>query len=411
MKAQSPRKKYQSCDLRILETTCQEGWRTTRRLVVSSSASEKKLWCKELFLPLSRVQIRRDGLARQVTIKWSDCSHQLPDQTDGNYNPVYTYVYDDSSPNIALSLSFRNMAAATEFENIVLHLSHAPTHSFTDNNILYNIYPVIDKEPNPKNYKALLFTRSISDWKYSELFYMYRDTDYVYDRHTLRVRFPQVYYTDYISTHVGRLSGPNMDTEAPHFSHCERKLNTTSVQFESEASSFSFMSALTSGHELVFSRRAHSIIKAPGRLLSIGSSKSNKGPPEVQLWRKSSPSSSICLISRWDDRVEDKWISMTIPRSMADGGVGVMGRGGHRDSNRITIEKAPYERGRQIDMAGLIARNPREKENAKKMGSLIIAFETVRGMSCDLLWTFPFLVYCLADIFIVPRSERIRSRA
>ena len=88
MQPMSPRLQYRSCDLRVLETTTTERWRTTRRLVISSSAAEKKPWCTELFLPLSRVQVNRQGLARQAMIKWSDCCHEKSDQTDGNYNTV-----------------------------------------------------------------------------------------------------------------------------------------------------------------------------------------------------------------------------------------------------------------------------------------------------------------------------------
>lgn len=47
----SPRQQFRSCDLRILETTGKEGWRTTRRLVISSSAGEKRPWCTEVFYP------------------------------------------------------------------------------------------------------------------------------------------------------------------------------------------------------------------------------------------------------------------------------------------------------------------------------------------------------------------------
>ena len=90
MKPMAPRQQYRSCDLRVLETTTKEGWRTTRRLVISSSAAEKKPWCTELFLPLSRVQINREGLPRQAVIKWSDCTHEKSDRTDGNYNTVCT---------------------------------------------------------------------------------------------------------------------------------------------------------------------------------------------------------------------------------------------------------------------------------------------------------------------------------
>ena len=88
MKPMSPQQQHRSCDIRVLETTTKEGWRTTRRLVISSSAAEKRPWCIEFFLPLSRVQMTRQDLARQTMIKWSDCTHEKFDRTDGNWNTV-----------------------------------------------------------------------------------------------------------------------------------------------------------------------------------------------------------------------------------------------------------------------------------------------------------------------------------
>lgn len=38
---------FESCDLRVLETTAKQAWKTVRRIVISSSAGEKKYWCKE----------------------------------------------------------------------------------------------------------------------------------------------------------------------------------------------------------------------------------------------------------------------------------------------------------------------------------------------------------------------------
>lgn len=47
LKRLEPPERFLSCDLRVLETTTREGWRTTRRLVISSSAAEKKPWLVE----------------------------------------------------------------------------------------------------------------------------------------------------------------------------------------------------------------------------------------------------------------------------------------------------------------------------------------------------------------------------
>lgn len=129
-----------------------------------------------------------------------------------------------------------------------------------------------------------MLTHTRFDWRYSELFYTFRDTDYVFDRSQLRVRFPQATYIDYISTHVGKLWKPEVK-DRPHFSHCEKRIGHVSLDFETETVAQAFMSALTSGYELLFSRRAHSI-KLPSRFRST---KSNKGNAEVQLWQVGVP--------------------------------------------------------------------------------------------------------------------------
>ena len=363
MKPMNPRQIFRSCDLRVLETTSKEGWRTTRRVVISSSAGEPRPWCTELFLPLSRIQIRREGLARQLTVKWSDCTHEKADKTDGNYNKIYSYVYDDNNPNIALQLLFRNSQDASDFEQTVSRLSFAPIFSTpgTDPRFVYNIS---DAEPNPKNYKALLLTYTRFDWRYSELFYMYRDTDYQFDRSALRVRLPQVYYTDYISTFVDKLYKPP-SADPPRFSHCEKRVGNCPLEFDDEAVIFPFMSALTGNHDLIFSRRAHYITTKPPK--KFGGTKSNKGTAEVQLWLKGN---SVRLVSRWEDKVEDKWMSMQVPRdSLAYS----------RDTNRASLPKIEYDRGRKVDMANLVARDSKDKDMGTKVGPVTIAFESVRG--------------------------------
>ena len=394
MKPMNPRQIFRSCDLRVLETTGKEGWRTTRRLVISSSAGEQRPWCMELFLPLSRVQIRRDGLARQLTMRWSDCTHEKADKTDGNYNKIYSYVYDDSNPNIALQLLFRNSQDATDFEQTILQLSIPPIFSTPSPGPRF-IYNISDTEPNPKNYKALLLTHTRIDWRYSELFYMYRDTDFQFDRSALRVRFPQVYYTDYVSTFVDKLYKPPRD-EPPRFSHCEKLVGNTPLEFDDEIDAFGFMSALTGNHDLIFSRRAHYITNKPPK--KFGSTKSSKGSAEVQLWLKGNV---LRLISRWDDKVEDKWMSVQVSRD---------GLAPSKDTNRAYLPKVEYDRGRKVDMANLVARDSRDKEAGRKTGPVTIAFESVKGG----LWflekiSFRDVRRVIADRVCLNRSRRVRS--
>ena len=340
---------------------------------------------------MSRVQLSRDGISRQILAKWSDCQHETLDKTDGNYNNVYSYYYDDSNPNIAVSLQFRTQADATDFENTILQLNLPPAFKWNTGLDSRYVYNVSDTEPAPKNYKALMVTHTRLSWKYSELFYMYRDTDYQYDHANLRVRFPQVYYTDYISTHVDKLYEPRPG-QPPKFSHCVKKVGNLPLTFDDSDVAKAFMMSLTSGHDLVFSRRAHWITTKPPSRFS--SQKSNKGNAEVQLWRRrhaasdtnTNTTSAMRLVSRWDDHVEDKWLTMGIPRNSTSGG-------GHnaKDSNRAVLPCIEYNRGRLIDMANLVARSPRVAADAKKIGPVTIAFETVRGKFCCPLHALPTL--------------------
>ena len=43
----APEQRFESCDLRVLETTTKQAWETVRRIVISSFAGEKNHWSKE----------------------------------------------------------------------------------------------------------------------------------------------------------------------------------------------------------------------------------------------------------------------------------------------------------------------------------------------------------------------------
>ena len=366
MKPTAPRKMWNSCEMRILEISGKEGWRTTRRLVVTSSAAESQPWCIDFFLPLSGVRIQLDLPTSQVLMKWSDVNHEKPGLTDGSYNKVYTYVYDHNNPNIALSLQFRHAKDAAGFSDTILTLSTPPIYvtPSSEPSPRY-VYDVADTEPDPKEYKALLSHHIRNSWTFSELVYMYSNTDYQYDSSTHRLKLPSVYRTHYISTHVDRLYKPE---KPPTFSYCERRSSSITTEFSTEEAAMGFLSALTKQHALVFSRRANWLTTKPSP--RFGSAKSNKGSCEIQLWRSSSGQTTK-LVSRWDDHVEDKWISLTVPRGAA--------QFGHpRDSNRAVLPKCDYNRGRQIAMAGLTATNPKVSSEWRKQGPVTIAFETVK---------------------------------
>lgn len=374
MKSMNPPLVQRSCEVRILERSFGEAWRSVRRMVISSSAAEKAPRCIEFFMPMGRVQVSRDEHSRQVLIKWSDTCQERSGKTDGNYNPLYSYVYDDNSPNIGLSLNFRSQQVAEEFEKAVLNLSIQPTFSWSQTNSSGLVYDVSDTGAEQKQYKAIQLFRTRLTWKYCDLYYLYRDTDYVYDHSNLRVRFPQINHTDYISSHVDKL----YRADAPVvFSHCAKKLANMQADFSDEATLRSFMSSLTP-YELLFSRRALSLI-AKGKSL-FGSKKSKKGDAEVQIWRKGN---SIQLTARWDDEVPDKWFTMPVVSGKIDPS---------KDSNQAGFPSAEYSRGTMIDLANIVSRSPKSASMARKEGSVTITFKSVRGMCCP--WALFTLLRC-----------------
>ena len=75
-------------------------------------------------------------------------------------------------------------------------------------------------------------------------------------------------------------------------------------------------------------------------------------------------------MSRWDDKVEDKWLSMSVQNGSFKHG---------RDSNRAYAERVESNRGRKINMSQLTAIDPRDRRDERRNGPITIAFETVRG--------------------------------
>lgn len=125
------------------------------------------------------------------------------------------------------------------------------------------------------------------------------------------------------------------------------------------------MTALsTEGNELVFSGRA-SYIATDTSFFRSSKSKS-KGRAEVLLWKRRN---EMRFLSRWGDLVDDKWISMRIDRKDFQYA---------STENKVTFDRAVYQKGTLLDIANLEAVRPKEKERGTKQGSLIVHFESSR---------------------------------
>lgn len=362
MKSLNPPLTVKSCDVRILERSFGEAWRSIRRLVISPSAAEKMPRCLEFFMPLSRVQLSREDVSRQVLLKWSDTCQERSDKTDGNYNTLHSYVYDDSAPNLGIGLHFRTQQDAEEFEKAVLEMNLRPDFAWSQPSSSGCIYDVVDTGTEHKQYKAVALFQNRASWRYSDVYYIYRDADYAYDHSTLRVRFPRVYYADYVSTHVDQL----YHAEFPvGFSHCEKKSGETVIEFNDESVSRSFMSALSPLYELLYSRRIQSL--SSKSKIPFGPKTSGKGGAEIQLWGRGN---TFQLAARWDDSIPDKWFTMALEPDCFDK---------TNEGLRVSFPRLSYSRGTSLDMMNIMARSPKTTKLSVREGAISILFQAAQG--------------------------------
>jgi hypothetical protein len=379
MKPMNPPVIVKSCEVRILERSFGEAWRSIRRMVVSSSAAEKAPQTIELFMPLSRVQIKRENVSRQVLLQWSDTCQARSDKTDGNYNVLHSYVYDDSAPNLGVGIHFRTQQAAEDFEKAVLD-THLPSDfAWSQPSSSGRIYDVVDAGIQHKQYKAVSIYRNRASWRYSDLYFIYRDADYTFDHSSLSICFPRVYFTDYISTHVDQLCHPENPVT---FSHCDKKTSQMTIEFNNELVARSFLSSLSPLYDLLYSSRIQSISTRTKSFL--GFQKPDKGGAEVQLWRRGR---TFQLAARWDDSVPDKWLTISLPSEFIDSS---------KDNNRVIFPRLPYIRGTTLDMMNIMARSPKNSNVRNKEGAVSILFQTSKGElgQCKLRFTsFPNLLW------------------
>lgn len=307
-------------------------------------------------------------------VKWSDCTYETTG-TDGNYNKVYSYIYRERTPNVVISLRFRNVGDAGDFETAILTLPSTPIFSWpSTTSPTHFVHTVSDTGEDAKNYRAVLLIRTRSEWRFSVLLYVYRDTDFHFPLATKQsqLQFHQAYYTHYVSNHFGHTFLPK---EPPHFEQCEKRLcgeksdrlDHSQIEFDDEGDCMRFLSSLSNSHKIIFSRKASFISTRPPPKFKIGSIKSNKGPADVQLWQKGT---SVRLLTRWVHGVEDKWMSMTVPPE------GMDRQGG---SYCASLPKVDYQRERKVNMSNMEATDPSNRTDGKRSGPITIKFETTNG--------------------------------
>jgi hypothetical protein len=138
-------------------------------------------------------------------------------------------MYDGNAPNIEAGLHFRTQQNAAEFEKAVIELNCQSDFAWSQPSYSGRMYDVVDTGTEHKQYKAIVLCHERSSRRCSDIYYLYRDADFTYDHRSLDVRFPQISFTDYISTHVDQL----YRAHAPvGFSHCDKKTRLDSHRIQ-----------------------------------------------------------------------------------------------------------------------------------------------------------------------------------
>jgi hypothetical protein len=276
-------------------------------------------------------------------------------------------VYDANAPNIGVGLRFRSQQDAANFEKAILEMNFPTDFAWSQPSSSGCVYDVVNTEKEHKQYKAVALFQTKFSWRYTELYFVYRDTDYAYEHASLTVRFSRISYTDYISTHVDQL----YRAEGPvNFSHCERKTGQIVIEFDNQPVSRSFLSALSPFYNLLFSRHALSITTKSKSL--FGSKKSGKGGAEVQVWRRGN---SVQLAARWDSLAQDNWLTASVSSTASDSS---------KESTRVNFPRLPFFRGPSLDMTNIVARGPRSTTEGQREGPISILFQNTRGELCNL---------------------------
>ena len=206
--------KYSSCGLRLYESTDEKCWKTTRRLVISSTAEDDfDIECLSYWLPLDQIQLTvQDG---EVTMTWSDCG-QLMDKTEGSWDTKYYFIYNATRPNRKLTLEFENVLAARTFEDCLLFPTEIPPYATgfpPQASLLFKverpsvhqdirIYRLFDQDDLDNKYHAIVHAfKSPSNFHVSYIYFVYLDIDWIVENSSLdRIELPGLVAPDYEST-------------------------------------------------------------------------------------------------------------------------------------------------------------------------------------------------------------------
>jgi len=382
-----------SCGLTIYESSGEECWRTTRRLVVSSAPDKKDdcVACVSHWLPLDQIRITLDGPV--ATIQFSDCG-QLKKKEPENYVFYHSYEYDSAHPNREIRLDFANGSEARKVRECLLSLTGIPDQikllkTRRSSSQICRVYQMRNANGPKTIYHAIsLVTKTPRD-QVATVYYVYRDLDWSQDLESpLILTFPRLTTPIYISDQT-RIHGRPKATDPPPKCHdIGEGVKPAQIVFGCVHSLESFMLTLTGWRLKYFARVVNLAVAEMG--INLGSKKEHK-QVGIQLWE--SPLDDVDptlqrthLAVRLNKETPDRWITSSLY------GVGHTSK--HGDSSySIELQGLNIQRGFEIDTQNLTAttHQPSNRAGSKKRWKIIITFETREDkrdfMMCSGLFT------------------------
>ena len=386
--------KISACGLRVFESTPDKCWKTTRRLIVSSSPDSSEPECASHWLPLDHVRILVDGF--KVTMSWSDCG-QLRKSDEVNFRAHYSYIYIPMEPNRRIHLDFTSHAEARKFQDCLLLPIEMPPQIKTKVEIssafqTARIYRLFDADqPDNHGYHAIALTKKNPQGPHmTEIFYAYRDLDWILKTKNnvmSVIEFPYLHTPHYTSTMPKLQYKPTPADPTPEFSNVIINHKSARLELGCDDDLISFMQELTSWRLKFFRRVAKLVLTDTGPL--IGNSRHTFKDVDIQLWEKASYEgrSRIQLAVRLAEDTEDRWITTSVSDDSYN-----------NKTHTIEINRLAVQRGVGMDTKNMTAAKPggEEKSNQKSKWKIAITFQSANVQngkhSSDLLLHFRKLI-------------------
>ena len=372
--------KDSSCGLRVYETVPDKCWKTTRRLVISSSPDGTEPLCVSHWLPLSHVRILVD--CAKVTVAWSDCG-QLETISDQNYGVQHSFVYKPDLPNRKIQLEFPNLTDAQCFKEHLLLPTEMPPQIITKLEVHSSfqstrIYRVFDTdEPDNHGYHTIAMTKKSPQGPHmTEVFFAYRDLDWVIGTKNgvpSLLDLSGLVVPAYKSTISKLQYKPQPSDASPEFSDVTEKPSQAHLELGCDHDLFLFMHGLT-GWRLKYFRAVEHLVLIDAKTL-LGSSKHTFNDVDIQLWEKASMEgrSRTHLAVRLDGQIKDRWI--TTP--LSDDRYSVK-------YNTLEIQRLAISRGVGIDTKEMSANKcgTEGRSSVKKKWRIAMSFRDGSGKYC-----------------------------